>query len=475
MNNERGSALLLALLVLSIFSLLGLIMSLEAVTGLRISDNYESRVRAECASIAGLNHAHVLMRGLRNDSFLTGPDGTYNPDPSYLNLVKGYEFRNPLSISVAQMLDIADPGKDLMGYPDDGLINTGYYSVSEGLLLIPLEGIAQKYSETGNTENVTGSRYFVKVTDNNGEAPERQRDPADSPFFDGDGEVIIRSMGIARTFTDVAGSVHRKNSVVVYEGRYRRFAAFNFGSALIAAGSGIVPSFEGAYAIDGGPFPGIGVIDADEEDMVGIIDSGPLGNGVISGAGLPNPSVLDVTRETADDPDRSRIMDAEYLRDFAIRMAPEFSDNYHAGDQFWASGNAPDIGSYDLTKPFNAPGQSPKVTVVHGNLQMAGFISGAGLLVVTGEFQCLDFCRYTGLVLAIGRGDATIDADGTGITGGLFIAGLVYVNGQAEFGNPVFSIRGNSRITADSNAVEMALSLIPPMRTSFREIAGVDP
>jgi hypothetical protein len=473
--DEKGSALLLSLLVLAVFTLLGLVMVLNALTGLYISDNYESHIRAECASLSGLNHAHVLMRGLNHDVFLTGPDGSYNPEASYLDSAVRFEFRNPLPIVLAQSLDITDPEKDIAGLQDDGLINTGYYSGLEGIPLIPVSGIAQTFMRPGRNEVMVSSRYFVKVTDNNGEFSEKNGDSSDSPFIDGDGEIIVRSIGVAGTVTDVAPSVTRRNSVVVYEARFRKFSLFDFGPALIILGSRVVSSFEGDYRIGGGPSPGIGIIDVDESDMEQMILAGSFGNGTISGAALPNPSIEDLTQAAVADSFRFRVMDAAYLRDFVIEKAPMFADNYFIGDQSWSSENAPDIGAYDPAKPYTAPGQNPKVTVVHGNLQMTGNLSGAGLLIVTGEFQCLDECRYSGLILVIGTGKTDMDTDGPGITGGLFTASLIDWDEWIEFGSPVFSIRGNSRIMADRDALEMAISLIPRLRTSFREIAGRDP
>lgn len=474
MRNTEGSALLIALLVLAIFSLLGTLMSIEAVTCLCISDNYESRMRAESASIAGLDHAHLLMRGLSSNDFLVGPDGSFGQEMAYLELAKEYEFRNPFPIGVAQMLDISNPAADLSGFPDDGQINTGRYLESDGLPLIPRTGIAMENSISGDTVKTACSRYFVKVTDNNGEESELLGDPSDSPFFDGDGEIVVRSMGIARTQTGATGSGSRKNSVAVYEGRFMRFSVFDLGPAFLVAGYGVVPSFGDNYAIDGGASPGIGVLDVSGQDPAGIIRSAVLEGGVISGAGLSHPSIADLTLSVAADRRKNSILDAGYLNEFVYRTAPGFADAYYIGNQIWSPLNGPDLGFYDAAKPPNAPEQRPVAIVVHGDLQMVGNVSGGGLLVVTGGFQCLDSCSYTGLVLVIGRGEARLDTD-NGITGGLFVAGLGETDGVPQFASPVFSILGNSRITADSAAVDAALSLVPAVRIGFREIAGVDP
>jgi hypothetical protein len=475
---ERGVALVFVLLTLAILSLLGLLMTLEATTGLHISDNYESRIRATYAALAGLNHARALMRGLDNDAFLQGPDGVYDQSSSYLEQAKKFSFRNPLPLVTAHSLNIMDPEPDVSGMPDDGMINTGFCCGNKGTLLIPLTGIAQQAPNPDGSGEIVSSRYFVKVTDNNGEASEIAGDSYDSPFIDGDGMVIIRSMGIAKTFSDRTGSVTRRNSVVVFEGRYRRFSGFDLGPAILVLGSRVKASLDGTYEIAGGLFPGIGVIDTVVSDTLfpgEIIGTGPLGNGNISGAGLPNPAIGDMTGQVASDPERSIILNPQYLWNFVFTKSPKLSDNYYDGDQYWDTLAAPSIGAYDSSKPFNAPGQDPKLTVVHGNLRMAGTLSGGGLLIVTGDFECVDACQYDGLVLVIGSGRTVIDTAGKGLTGSIVVANLADVNGIPFFGVPDFSISGDSRITADVNAVKTALGLIPPVQTSFREITGIDP
>ena len=40
------------------------------------------------------------------------------------------------------------------------------------------------------------ARYFVKVTDNNGDASELEADPSDNPFFDGDGIITTADLSM---------------------------------------------------------------------------------------------------------------------------------------------------------------------------------------------------------------------------------------------------------------------------------------
>src|SRR6266496_2496272 len=76
-RDEQGIAVLIAMIALSIFSVLGMYMSLNATTEVWIADNVEGKIQAEFAASAGINHARELFKGLTHDLLLTGPDGTY--------------------------------------------------------------------------------------------------------------------------------------------------------------------------------------------------------------------------------------------------------------------------------------------------------------------------------------------------------------------------------------------------------------
>ena len=131
-ESESGLALLLALIALSLFSLIGLLVALDATSELRISDNHESHIRAENAARAGMSHARELLRGLLYDVLLEGPDGTHDGTAQYINLSKTFPFRNPMPWAVARSLDLSNPAAELGGLSDDGLLNTGLFGGAGG-------------------------------------------------------------------------------------------------------------------------------------------------------------------------------------------------------------------------------------------------------------------------------------------------------------------------------------------------------
>jgi len=211
-SGEAGAALILTLIALSLFSLLGLFMLLNAATGLQISDNYESQLQASYAALSGLSHARAALRGLSFDDLLKGPDGACNRSPSYIAQARTFAFRNLLTLIAAQSLNVDDPSSVLAGLPDDGLINTGFYGGSAGMALIAAAGVGLVSKNPYGPGEILNARYFVKIADNNGDPSETKGDPDDNPFVDGDGVVIVRSIGLSKTFSEVTGSIRRRCS-----------------------------------------------------------------------------------------------------------------------------------------------------------------------------------------------------------------------------------------------------------------------
>jgi hypothetical protein len=475
---ESGAALLIALLALSLLSILGLFISLNANTSILISDNYESDIQAKYAALAGIHHARVLIRGLDLNDLLAGPDGAFDSSESYLSEARSYGFRNPVSLLIAQALNIADPAADISAIPDDGVISTGFYNGTAGTALIPLTGISQSAPNPYGPGTILVSRYFVKVADNNGEASEIAGDPDDNPFIDGDGVVIVRSLGVAKAISKTTGSTKRRNSAVVFEARYRRLSTWSLGPALVVLGNQVIGDFSGLYGISGGSFPGIGTIDTISGDAIfpdQIIREAAAGSGEISGGGTPNPSVRDITGQISSNRDQLLLLNPAYLRDFTDNKAPAMADSLYTGDQLWLDGEAPYLGAYDVDRPWNAPGQDPKITFVRGNLRTNGGVTGGGLLIVTGDLQVSGSFKYNGLILAIGSGRAILSGPGVDIEGEILIVNLTDVSGATVLGTPGISIGGDSRISSNRDVVRMAVGLIPPSQISFREIAGSDP
>ncbi len=461
---------MMALAVLSLLSLFGLFLSLSATSELRISDNLESLVQAKYAALAGVRHARALLRGLDFDALLKGPDGTYISDLSYLARARTFAFRNPVPWATARLLSVSDPSS-FAGIPDDGIICAG------SIPLIPPAGIALTAPKPNGAGTVITGRYFVKVSDNNGEAAELAGDPADNPFVDGDGAIIVRSMGVAQTIGETVGSELRRNSVVVFEARYRHRSTFDLVSPLTIVGNNVTAAFSGSsFSISGGSGPGIGTIDTDTSDGVRLdraLRLAAAGTGIISGAGLPNPSIEDVTDSVRLDAEKALLLSPQYLWELVTNTMLQFADSVYSGDQSWSAGTAPNLGAFDVNRPTGDQAQDPRITVVNGNLSVGGGVSGAGILVVRGDLLCGPGFAYSGLILVVGTGRMVASSVDPGILGAVLLANVKDGDGTAALGTPTISLSGGSRITANSIAIKMATTLFPPLQISFREIPSV--
>jgi len=484
-GGEDGIAVLIALIALSIFTLLALSMSLNTTTEIRISDNYESQIQATNAALAAINHGRELLRGLQFNDLLVGPDGAAGTSTTYLTQARTHGFRSPMAWKTGRALDILNPSSYLSIIADDGTLNTGHLGTTNGTVLIPKTGIRMQAPNPYGEGWITTARYFVKVTDNNGEASEVVIDGANNPFFDADNTIIMRSMGVSQTILETGGGGLRRNSVAVYEAKFRRRMTFDMDAPFVVQGDDVLPSssnlFDGAaFRINGGSGNyGINTIDTDPSNFVfpseriaSSLDPNQERN--ISGTGL-EPSILDITNEVAADPDQSLLLDPNFLWDFVNNVLPLYADNYFEGNQTWTGfEEGLDLGTYDLTKPDNHPSQDPKTTLVKGDLDIGGNISGGGLLVVTGELKGNGAMNWHGLILVIGAGNLNGGGLNVGLDGGVYIANITEdEEGNIVFGTPKFTLSGACFITMHGAAIRMAIRMLPPVQLSFREITSL--
>jgi hypothetical protein len=480
-RDQDGLAILMSLIALSLFSLLALYMAINATTEVRVSDNYESQVQARFAAQAGLNHARELLRGLRFDDHLKGPDGIIGARTADLVQAGTYAFRNPMQWSTARSMNILDPAKDIAAAGDDGVLNTGKFGSRDGTALIPRTGMAHTTPHPHGEGLLTTSRYFVKVTDNNGEASELGGDPADDPFVDGDGIIIVRSMGVAQTIFEKTGENLRRNSVALFEARYKRHTVFNLDAALVVQGNLVLPSesamFNGtSFLIQGGAINrGIATIDVETADSLApaqAISSKLRGSQAnnIQGAGLI-PSIQDVTSSIAIHPEKSLLLDRAFIWNFVTNTAPRFADTILERNQAWSEGNAPHLGRYDVSRAPNDPAQDPRVTLVNGDLSISGNITGGGILIVRGKFSAAGSLSYNGLILVIGAGE--ISLEDVSINGGVYVVNLTNSEGGLISGTPKMTISGTSNILMNKEAIDAAARLIPPAQISWREVTSI--
>jgi hypothetical protein len=474
-SGQEGLALLIAVIALSLFSLLGLYVSLNATTEVRISENYESRQQARLAATAGLNHARELIRGLELNDLLRGPDGVGTS--TYPSTTSGkYAFRNSVDWSTARSLSILDPTSAVSGLPDDGLFNTGKYDTTDGTVLVPATGVALTAPNPYGSGTVITARYFLKVTDND--------DGDNNPFADRDGIVIVRSTGVAQTIRETAGGTVRANSVAVYESRFRRLKTFRLNLPLIIEGDNVLPADSnmfngGSFLLDGGTNPyGIGTIDTNTSDT---LHPAPIINAALDPKQYNQvkgqccvPAIGDITSSLSGD--QLLLLDPSYVWDLAYHVMPSFADNVFQGNQKWtATTPLPDIGYYDPSKPMNDQSQRPRVTYVNGDLEIGSNLSGAGIMFVTGNLKITGNLKWSGMLLVVGQGSVNIHGGSASIDAGMLVANL-QAGSPPTFGTPQITIAGNSNFQVKQASLEMTVDQYPVREISRREVTNpMDP
>ena len=390
---------------------------------------------------------------------------------------------NPLTWLTARSLNILNPASSVAGLPDDGIVNTGKYGTTNGTPLIPITGIALSSPNPYGSGDIITSRYFVKVTDNNGEVTERTSEGVapgqpDDPFRDADGTIIVRSMGVAGTIRETGGAAVRANSVSVYEMRFRRSRSFSFDSPLTLQGDTIVPSassmFNGAaFDIDGGSNNyGIATIDPNLANGTPVSQvTSQLSKAQekkVTGKG-GQPSVGDITTQLTGD--ALNLLNAGYLWNFVQYEVPTFADGIYQGKQSWSGNSQPYVGFFDPSKELTEPVQDPQVTLVNGDLDIGGGVKGGGLLVVTGKLSGSGSMTWNGLIFVIGKGEVDFSGMNVSMTGGLYVVNVQPdASGVPQFGTTKFTMSGESKFAVNSDTTKMSTVIIPPRQISFRQV-----
>jgi hypothetical protein len=481
-TRQDGMAVLVAMIALLLFSIVAMYLSLVATAEVRISDNFESEARARNAALAGIDHVRALLPGLRFDDLLCGPDGGFSVDPAYFASARRHVFRMPVDWTVARLLDIMNPAGAIPAGPDDGVISSGAHPGGSGIPLVPVTGIGPLLPNPNGVGMLIPGRYFVKASDNNGEASELAGDPADNPFVDGDGQILVRSLGIAQTLSESTTTGIRRNSVVVFEARFKQSRTYDLDAPITLQGNAVAPSsaemFSGSsFLIQGGvAAPGLITLDADPGDgtqpLLQVLGNlAPHQFDCIQGF-APSPAAMDGTASALAHPARQSLFDTAASWKLIRQVAPRFADNAVSGAQNWVGAAPVALGTYNPALPPTSPGQDAKWTFIDGDLSVDGDISGGGLLMVTGKLSIRGNFAFRGLVLVLGAGDFDLGGKAL-LDGGIYVAGMANLAGTLQWNTSKLSIGGECRVRYDRGLIRMALTLIPPTQLSMREITPI--
>ncbi len=479
MQNQRGIALIVALILVVLLSLIGLSLTLASMSSIRLTSEFESHERAVMIADAGQSAARSALRGQSIDTLLAQSttidiyltDTTPPPDGSP-------SLRNPRFPLEARNIDFK-----LTPNPVGSRLLSGMLTPSLGT-----EIVINKYS----------GRYFAKLTDNQDEAI---LSAPDDPLADLDGKVFLRVLGIDRTIGNEVTShgSYFKNAVAVVETVLKRDMTFKLNSPLALFGQNVSASFDGnSFKIDGydhrgasfhdlltgndnhesgeEAFSGIGCLfdAADSTDAQAAVDAvrnalydeekvhGEQLDDNVIGKSKNEDGTLSVNDDTitvkeSGNPDAVNIFDPLFLLHFARMM-----------------GSVADTTFEDGAKPNADPAifgtaAAPKVVLAKGDLDIEGNGSGAGILIVQGKLNVQGAFEYEGIILVVGEGNLQLGGANKAIAGGVFVANIA---DDGTVGTPTISINGKCEFFMKSDSIEMAYSLLPMRVLAWREITS---
>jgi hypothetical protein len=141
---------------------------------------------------------------------------------------------------------------------------------------------------------------------------------------------------------------------------------------------------------------------------------------------------------------------------------------------------APPSGSYGPSDlPSGMSASNPQTVVVNGDYSQSGNFTGYGLLVVTGNFSFSGNTGWNGIILVIGKG--TVNGNGGGnnsFNGAIFVANTLDASGQelATLGPASFSINGGGGSGINYSSCWINNVQQPPTYKvlSFRQIPYTD-
>lgn len=464
MNNEKGSALLLAFILSFLMMALGLALTITSLTEFSISDEFESHEKAVYIADAGLSGAVRELRGRDIDDLL----GSVTLTPTYFTSGP-VDSRNPINLQEARNIDFNRPPNSTGNYQTRGLVT----------------------SVAG--EMLGRGRYFARISDND--------DGDDDPFRDFDGKIFIRVVGTHPSPPQelVLYNSNLKNSVALIEALMKRDMSLDVGSPFSIYGPSVNPAknnlFDGSsFTIDGYDHSGMTMDEIlrgghnhnnEESDQAALSVLNDDGNaGADSGAledisdaltknqadnlvgaegpyGEDGPSIRDDTETVlgSDNQDATNVMNPDFLMDFVNRVASAADSRYTEDTSL--SGSNIQLGTEE----------NPEITVAEGNLSLSGGGFGSGILIVKGALDYSGAFDYNGLILVLGEGRVEFSGANKSIVGGIYTAKILEDEyGNRTFGIPEMTLSGNSNFYFRGKSIRMAISLLPMKMIGWREI-----
>ncbi len=521
-SRQEGIALIITLFGLALLTLLGLTISFNAITELKISQNHQSSAQALAVAEEGLNQAKEFLRrqGLNLDEALAMNPQVPNYGESNLFIPGTYGYRYPIQLNVARRLRIfinengsestitSQGTKDGRGIVTRAQIYPDLYPNSSDYMIRPEAEI--RGSVEARKKSIIS--YFAARITNNLSNEEIAR--GGSPLVDRDNRILIRSVGVARSLDHQAGGIGN-NSVAVLEALLKRDRSADVDAPLLVDAPGANAQFSGnSFLFDGynhpirfrdangNPTPSDAQADITairQEGMGSVVPQHGLAspasdsygvatiyggssnaindlNAAISNTqadnfigrqgqitrpnGIDTPSLGDITAEATNESSPNYNEDAAKLLE--VEKLKKVIDFLRAMADVYYPNGASFSGSVTTLGTIDRP----QITFVEGDLEISGNGEGYGIIVTTGKLKYSGAFNFVGVILAVGAGDISFSGANKSLIGGMLVANIQ----NGNFGTAKIDIGGNSDFYYSGDAIRLAINRLPFQLLAFREV-----
>lgn len=417
-TGASGNAMVVALLVLMLFTAAGVTFVAVTKSEKQIAGNQMSGTQAMYSAEAGISEALLRMNNPSDAANYIGPPNAYHGWGRYIVLEAG---KSALDTEGAAL---ASDGWD---NDADSYVDESGERYSEVLSKQPVATNAPRYPYV-RVEYKMRSNKLVRFGDADGNAA---TPPVENLTI---GAPVLR--------LNARGEKGTANKVIEAEAVRYPFVDVNS-----AVWSGKSLKLNGnAFLIDGNDHEMVAPYDTipGATPVAGIETLGPTSDAPL-GSGQEN-NVLGLGGTGS-------VLQSPFTYDFnsILATAADMADYKLSGGTTLGSSDPP-LGTL----------AAPKLTLCDGNLDIAGTWTGAGILVVNGNLRMTGGCQFQGIVVCLG--DLSLagggPADVARIVGGLIYQGTVIDDS---------SVGGAGRVYYSSGAVNNALLLSRYKLASWRE------
>lgn len=452
-RSQEGIALLIAIFVLLLISVVAIALLVSSGTETALGANYRSSSTVYYAALAGLEEARGRLLP-KNPGYL----GAGNiPPATPLPIGQTIYITNP---ATGETVDPCDPSNAY--YDKEYYKEFGHLSESTSCTAPTSVWVGSSYPgptyKWVRINSATEQSIYTEVDSNGFNGPKDGTtpllyDPGNVNFSGNPWPSLIEPLTTAAS--PLAVPAYEITALAQLPNRSKKMLQYlvapiqpnlSFSAALTLDGNGV--QFTGPGSNNG---PNFIINGSDQYAPPGSCHPGATAYPAIGytnpsdGTNIANAESPATNYQGTPSPSRGLVSPTGYLSSLAQlnNLVQMLTMN---ADHTVTPGTGTAYGS-DLT-PFNMSASAPQTIVVNGNLDLNGWHNtGYGILLVTGELKYDPDAYWDGIVLVIGKGKFTLENNGFGqIDGALFIAQTVDSTGAplSSLGPATFGYQNGS-------------------------------